>query len=107
MPAGSGQRLFFALWPSDEFRGQIALATEALARGSGGRVILPENLHVTLLFLGQVLPSQLASVQQAGSACAHSPGFDLTFDRAETWGRSNLLCLTTSSTPVASAELVE
>jgi 2'-5' RNA ligase len=107
MPAGSGQRLFFALWPSHEFRDQIVSATHALAHDSGGRVIPPENLHVTLLFLGQILPAQLESVQQAGAACAHLPGFELSFDRAEVWGRANLLCLTTSSAPPAAAQLAE
>lgn len=110
MPAGSAkdsQRLFFALWPSDEFRDEIVSATRTMASDSGGRVIPPENLHVTLLFLGQVARSQLASVQQAGAACANSAGFELIFDRAEIWGRANLLCLTTSSSPAAVTELAK
>jgi RNA 2',3'-cyclic 3'-phosphodiesterase len=103
--AKDGRRLFFALWPSDEFRDQLVAATHALARDSGGRVIPPENLHVTLLFLGQVAQARFAAIQQAGDACANSPAFELSFDRAETWRRSNLLCLTTSATPAEATEL--
>jgi RNA 2',3'-cyclic 3'-phosphodiesterase len=105
--AKDGQRLFFALWPSDEFRVEAESATRALARESGGRVIPPENLHVTLLFLGRILPAQLQAVQEAGAACANAPAFELSFDRAETWGRANLLCLTTSSSPLAATQLAE
>jgi 2'-5' RNA ligase len=105
--AKNGRRLFFALWPSDEFRGEIVSATQAIARNSGGRVIPPENLHVTLLFLGQVSESRFAAVQQAGDACANEPAFELSFDRAEVWGRANLLCLTTSATPAEATALAE
>ena len=108
MSAGSeknGRRLFFALWPSDEFRDQLVSATRTAARDSGGRVIPPENLHVTLLFLGQVPSARFEAVQRAGDASANAPAFELSFDRAEVWGRANLLCLTTSTTPPAASAL--
>jgi 2'-5' RNA ligase len=111
MPAGTGKdsrRLFFALWPSDEFRADLVSATQVLARDSGGRVIPPENLHVTLLFLGQVPQARFDAVQQAGNACTNAPAFELSFDRAEIWGRANLLCLTTTSlTPPQATVLAE
>lgn len=103
----SGRRLFFALWPTDEFRSALVSATQQLARDSGGRVIPPENLHVTLLFLGQVPNARFDTVQQAADACAHASAFELSFDRAEVWGRANLLCLTTSTTPPEAAALAE
>lgn len=106
-PSRDGRRLFFALWPSDEFRQEIVSATQTIARDSGGRVIPPQNLHVTLLFLGQVSPARFEGVQQAGDACADAPAFELNFDRAEVWGRANLLCLATSSTSSGAANLAE
>lgn len=105
--AKSGRRLFFALWPSDEFRAQIVATTQAVVHASGGRIIPPENLHVTLLFLGQVSSAQFAAVQEAAGACANAPAFALSFDRAEVWGRANLLCLTTSSIPAEATALAE
>src|SRR5687768_12541280 len=103
----NSRRLFFALWPTDEFRADLVSATQNIARDSGGRVIPPENLHVTLLFLGQVPNTRVDAVQQAADALAHAPAFELSFDRAEVWGRANLLCLTTSTTPPAAAALGE
>jgi 2'-5' RNA ligase len=103
-----GRRLFFALWPSDEFRDALVSATRMLAQDSGGRVIPPENLHVTLLFLGQVSQARFDAVQQAADVCVNAPAFELSFDRAEVWGRANLLCLTTSSSiPSAATVLAE
>lgn len=102
-----GRRLFFALWPSDEFRSHLVKATQTIARDSGGRVIPPENLHVTLLFLGQVSPARFEAVQQAGAECANAPAFELNFDRTEIWGRANLLALTTSATPPEASQLAE
>ena len=103
----NSRRLFFALWPTDEFRADLVSATQNLARDSGGRVIPPENLHVTLLFLGQVPDARFDAVQRAADALAHAPAFELSFDRAEVWGRANLLALTTSATPPAATALAE
>jgi RNA 2',3'-cyclic 3'-phosphodiesterase len=103
----NSRRLFFALWPTDEFRADLVLATQNIACDSGGRVIPPENLHVTLLFLGQVPNARFDAVQQAADALTHAPAFELSFDRAEVWGRANLLCLTTSTTPPAAAALAD
>ena len=100
-----GQRLFFALWPSDEFRADLVAATQSIASASGGRVIPPENLHVTLLFLGQIARERLDAVQQAGIACANSSAFELSFAHTEIWGRANLLALTTSSIPPQASQL--
>jgi RNA 2',3'-cyclic 3'-phosphodiesterase len=110
MSAGAGKdgrRLFFALWPPDEFRDQLVSATQSIARDSGGRVIPPENLHVTLLFLGQVSQARFEAVQQAADLCANAPAFELRFDRVEVWGRANLLALTTTVTPSEAARLAE
>lgn len=103
----NGRRLFFAFWPTDAFRDQIVAATQSMARDSGGRVIPPENLHVTSLFLGQVADARFDAVQQAAEACADASAFELTFDRVEVWGRANLLCLTTSAIPPAARTLAD
>lgn len=109
MPASvakESRRLFFSLWPSDEFRAQVEGATAALARESGGRIIPPRNLHVTLLFLGEVLQSRFEAVQLAGARAAGAPAFRLNFDRIESWGR-NVFCLTPSTCPAEALRLAE
>jgi 2'-5' RNA ligase len=47
-------RLFFALWPSEQVRRSIVDASLPLSSQLEGRVIRPQNLHITLHFIGQV-----------------------------------------------------
>lgn len=103
---GDSRRLFFALWPSDEFRAELEAATLSLARASGGRLIPPRNLHVTLLFLGEISNEKLPAIQQAGAALIGNPTFALDFDTVESWGR-NILCLTSSAPPPVAIELAD
>ncbi|MFC4309448.1 RNA 2',3'-cyclic phosphodiesterase [Steroidobacter flavus] len=100
------RRLFFALWPSDDFRAELEAATLSVARASGGRLIPPRNFHVTLLFLGEIPSALFSAIQQAGAALAGSPAFQLEFDNVESWGRK-VLCLTTSTAPAVAIELAE
>jgi 2'-5' RNA ligase len=100
------RRLFFALWPSDEFRAELEAATLSLARASGGRLIPPRSFHVTLLFLGEISNQKFPAIQQAGAALSGSPAFALDFDGIEAWGRK-VLCLTASMPPASAIELAE
>lgn len=100
------RRLFFALWPSDEFRAELEAATGALARASGGRLIPPRNFHVTLLFLGEISDRNFSAVQQAGAALAGRSAFVVDFDTVESWGRK-VLCLTSSTPSALATELAE
>ncbi|MGH8519928.1 MAG: 2'-5' RNA ligase family protein, partial [Gammaproteobacteria bacterium] len=47
------QRLFFALWPSEEARSSLAEVTASL-HVRRAKPVPAENLHITLLFLGSV-----------------------------------------------------
>jgi 2'-5' RNA ligase len=98
--------LFFALWPSEEFRAEIEAATLTLARESGGRLIPPRNFHVTLLFLGPIPRENFAAIQQVGARWTGTPAFMLEFDGIESWGRK-VLCLTTSQPPAQAMTLAE
>ena len=48
-PPADSLRLFYALWPDDDIRTQLL----ALQSQVSGRKVMPENLHMTLAFLGQ------------------------------------------------------
>lgn len=105
-PAGHSRRLFFALWLSDQFRAELEVATLAVARESGGRLIPPRNFHVTLIFLGEIPNASFSDLQQAAAGLADSPAFALDFDAIESWGRK-VLCLTTSTPPAAAIHLAD
>ena len=93
-------RLFFALWPTDAVRSQLAAAAESYA--SFGRAIAARNLHVTLVFLGAVAPQRLAHVLEAGQLMqklTFDGKFLVHLDAVELWRRSSLICLTAGQAP--------
>ncbi len=57
--------MFFALWPDDAVRAQLAHWSRELQAVCGGRPTRPENLHVTLAFLGSVEEARVAEVERA------------------------------------------
>lgn len=58
-------RLFFTLWPDDAVRAHLAHWARELHAACGGRPTRPENLHVTLAFLGSVEDAHVAQVERA------------------------------------------
>ena len=108
MPSGQNRRLFFALWPTEAVRAQLAAVAQSHA--ALGRVIAARNLHVTVAFLGAVAEEHVVSALQA----AHSVQkltFDVNFmlhlDRVEFWRRSSLICLAAAHVPPELQTLVE
>jgi RNA 2',3'-cyclic 3'-phosphodiesterase len=105
---GSARRLFFALWPDDGVRARLAAAARELLPAGAGRPQRPDQLHLTLEFLGDVPESRLQDVLDAGTAAAAgAAAFELDFDLVEHWKRPQVLCLAASSTPGPLAALVQ
>jgi 2'-5' RNA ligase len=86
-------RLFFALWPSDELRRQMAAAVRPLLEGTRARAIPSDNFHITLVFLGPVQTRKLSSVMEAASRIESAP-LELSIERLEAWDGAHILCLT-------------
>ncbi len=79
----TSQRLFFALWPSPELQHHLhALAwqLQPQAHGPALRVMQRENLHLTLLFLGNVPTARLAELIDM-AADIRLPPFTLALDK--------------------------
>jgi len=64
----SGRRLFFALWPDDDFRDELVRVTRPMTDIATGRLVPPENYHLTLLFLDHVPDADYDAVVAAGRA---------------------------------------
>lgn len=99
------KRLFFALWPDESTRQQIDVINQKVDL-AGVRKLKPSNLHVTLVFLGNVD----AETQQALSAQASKiqvPGFLFQLDEMAYWREPKTVCLTVSQQPQALHELVD
>lgn len=86
----SSARLFFALWPPEAARKQLARLAREIADQCLGRPVRPENLHLTLAFLGETDCSMIPVLREAGSAIHRAP-FDLLLDKLYYWGRGNLV----------------
>ncbi|MDJ0807430.1 MAG: RNA 2',3'-cyclic phosphodiesterase [Gammaproteobacteria bacterium] len=98
-------RLFFALWPDTEVRQRLArLAREQ--KPQGGRLHHPEDLHITLVFLGQVADERMPCVYEAAQQIAGSP-FTLQIDTIGHWPRPRILWCGPSTIPDLLLELVK
>ena len=97
------QRLFFALWPQPELREQLArLARDVPADGNP---VADHNLHLTLVFLGNIT----ADARNCLSAAAElrAPRFTLTLDQIGYWLKPRVLWLGVSDIPDALVALVD
>lgn len=85
-PAGPrALRLFTALWPDESTRRALARLRDAQHWPDEARPVDDANLHLTLVFLGQVAQSQLPALTDRLAAVQSQP-FELCLDRIETWG---------------------
>jgi 2'-5' RNA ligase len=98
------ERYFFALWPGDEQR--LALTQ---MRGElppyHGREAHPEDLHVTLVFLGQLDEERRRCVEAAAER-VRGTAFSLTLDRIGSFPRARILWCGAGQTPQRLLELV-
>lgn len=99
------RRLFFALWPGETLRTQIAVRTAAAIEHTPGRAMMPGNLHVTLAFIGSVSAQRLPVLIELGDRLRLSP-CELVFDRLAIWKQARVMVLTASTVPQPLLQLV-
>jgi RNA 2',3'-cyclic 3'-phosphodiesterase len=106
--AAPARRLFFALWPDPGLQASLAETGERIARTRKieGRVIPPERLHLTLLFLGQVTVEAEKRLVAAAGRVEGRP-FDLILDRAGCFFRSKVFWLGPQAVPRKLTELAD
>ena len=86
-PTKPTDRLFFALFPSEEAIPHIVKTSQQLrdAHGLTGKSLSNDRLHVTLHHMGDYaggLPNGLVEAAQEVASTIAMPAFDVTFDRA-------------------------
>jgi len=72
-------RTFFALWPNEDIRESLAQISHKLVRQHPGRPMCPENLHITLTFLGNLPVTSLDCLLPMADAISFKP-FKLKLD---------------------------
>jgi 2'-5' RNA ligase len=87
-------RLFYALWPDDQTRQKLARLNKSIET-KGFRPVHPQNVHVTLVFLGNVDVASELLIKRSVADISAKP-FVLTFDQLSYWSRPKILCLTCS-----------
>ncbi len=100
--ANTPHRLFFALWPEDSARNVLTELMRSLQPKAPARWIRPENIHMTLAFLGDVETERLECLASIARAI-NSASFELELDQIEHWRKPQVICLT----PSASSPILE
>jgi len=92
-------RLFFALWPSDDLRSELAPSIRNLQPAGVGRPQRPDQWHVTLEFLGSVPASRVAEARAAADQ-VRAGQCEVCFDAVEFWRRPEVLTLVARELPL-------
>ena len=83
------ERYFFALWPDEGVRAQLARWSRELHAACGGRAVQAGNLHLTLAFLGSVEHARVADVERAAAEVVPR-SVALVLDRPGFWKRNRI-----------------
>ena len=93
------------MWPGDAVREQLASWSHELRAVCGGRAPRPEDLHLTLAFLGSVEPGRVEAIKRAASE-ARPRAATLILDRPGFWKHNRIVWAGTSSLPAELETLV-
>ncbi|MCC5796685.1 MAG: RNA 2',3'-cyclic phosphodiesterase [Methylophaga sp.] len=97
------RRLFFAIQPPADIR--QAMDDLFSVRQQGLKYLSADNLHVTLVFLGQVEADTEARLVELAGHIEISP-FSLSFTEAEFWPKPRIICLTATEVAKPLQQLV-
>jgi len=103
-PESKNQRLFFALWPPLELSRELYSVAGRVLEGDGRRVP-PENIHLTLAFLGSVNARFRDCIIQAASMIRVTP-FSVLVEQMGHWPKSGILWAGPRQTPEPLCHLV-
>ena len=104
-PETKNQRLFFALWPPLELSCELYSVAGRVLEDDGRRVP-PENIHLTLAFLGAVKASFRQCAEQVAAAIT-AGSFTLTLEQISCWPTSGIMWAGPRHTPEPLSRLVQ
>jgi RNA 2',3'-cyclic 3'-phosphodiesterase len=97
-------RVFFAAFPDPHALAAIDAEARRRAAAAGRRPVPAGNLHLTLLFVGEIASDRVPALQHA-AAGLRLPRFSLVLDRAGRFARSDAVWLGPSDPPPEPAQI--
>ncbi len=98
-------RLFFALWPDEVTRAELAKLLDVIPRHRGKPVAV-QNLHITLAFIGNVDEAMKQCLQERAEKVNSEP-FSMTMTRLGYFRRAKVTWLGPETCPLPLQSLVE
>lgn len=95
---GEEARLFFALWPDAAVCGALDQVGRKLRGACGGRQMRRNNIHLTLVFLGNVEMSRMDALRVVGDGVAVPP-FVMTLNQLGWWRHNRVAWAAPDTTP--------
>lgn len=87
---GGAGRYFFAVWPDAQVRDTVFEWARSLQADPAARQVGAGNLHITLVFLGELTAPEVEAVRQVGAGVRWSEAA-LVLDRIGYWRRSGIV----------------
>ena len=100
------ERLFFALWPETGLQKVWATTARELLPTGAGRLIPVSNLHMTLLYIGEVSAEKRAELELMAGEINFVP-FVLRLDKFGYWRRPRVWWWGATETPEQLQQLVD
>ena len=99
------QRLFVGLWPNFEIRSRLTTVQTDFRLSESSRITLPEKFHITLLFLGDVPETDIASVKAFIQDIQFDP-FSIELNCVGFWPGNRIIWAGTDEVNIELTELV-
>jgi RNA 2',3'-cyclic 3'-phosphodiesterase len=93
------------LWPDAAVREKLYALAQSLHKVCGGRIMRRDNLHLTLVFLGDVARAEIPQLEALAQR-RRSAGFDLKFGVTGWWRHNRIIWAAPAATPESLRELV-
>ena len=90
MTETQSQRLFVALWPEDEVRTKLSNKQLELNLGDYGRLVPATNLHITMLFLGDVPINEIPEIETFVKSIELTP-FSFSISKIGFWPHNKIV----------------
>lgn len=104
-------RVFFAIWPDGTAKKQLAALAEQLQAEPlcSGRKTEPENIHLTLVFVGEVDTGGLEALRLAADEVRgrNTHAFDIVIEEIRYWKHKGIAYATTGKVPRQLGDLVD